>query len=111
MTGGVQGRERDKMKELDKNYKAIIEGKFTSGFKSINKTSISEIQKRELLKKSSCMKKQLNRYFEVNDEDKFAYYTDKNGNKMRKQFDLNKVILWINMIYIPLNDYNLFKRD
>ena len=70
----------------------IIEGKFTSGFKSINKTSISEIQKRELLKKSSCMKKQLNRYFEVNDEDKFAYYTDKNGNKMRKQFDLNKVI-------------------
>lgn len=37
------------------------------------------------------MKKQLERYFEINDENKFVYYTDKKGDKMRKNIDTNKV--------------------
>jgi hypothetical protein len=91
MAGGVEKREEARLVKLQKDYEFIKNGKFKQEFDSNNKQSISETQMRQLLKRSSCMKNQLERYFEINDEEKFAYYDKNKIARPRKELDTNKV--------------------
>lgn len=68
-----------------------MQGKFEDNFNPENKTSIEEIEKRKLYKKSSCMGKNLERMFEINNKDKFAYFADAKAQKPKKELEIEKV--------------------
>lgn len=85
----LHGSNADKknLPKLRKDYETVVNGQdreVEEFFNPQNKFSIEKKYRREILKKSSCMGKKLQRYFEMTDEHNFEYYREVKGGKSRK---------------------------
>lgn len=87
---GIDPKNSPKLNELIKEHQKIIDGKYEEKFMPNNKNSIEEIEKRKVLKLSSCRGKNLERYFEINKEEKFAYFDSQKSAKPKKMLEMNQ---------------------
>ena len=78
------------MNSLIKQQDDITRGKFNFPFSTYNKYSIEEINKRKIMKLSAWLGRNLERVFEFNKEEKFAYYANLKSEKPKKQVDTNR---------------------
>lgn len=80
--------EQKEIPSLRKEYADLLNGKdreVEEDFDPENIFSIERDYRREIIKKSSCMGKKLQRYFEFTDEQNFSYYREEKDGKVRKK--------------------------
>ena len=86
-----EGRNTAQLNKLMKEYEILLQNKDKEVFRPKNIVSIEEDHRRKLIKKSKCMGKKLERYFEITKDDNFAYYGKAQDKKPKKQHEVEKI--------------------
>ena len=82
--------DKSKLNQLKTEHQNLLNGKIDKQFMPANKNSIEEIEKRKIMKLSSCRGKTLERLFEINKDEKAAFYDDPKAGKPKKVVEINK---------------------
>jgi hypothetical protein len=89
LTGVSQSN--DKFKYLFKEYQELVGGsEKTDKFHPDNVVSIEKNYRRSIIKNSKCMGSKLERFFDIADQDNFAYYTKPKDVKPKKNLEMQK---------------------
>lgn len=80
---------RASQQQLFKDYQDLLALKDKNYMSPKNIVSIEEDKRRVLVKKSSCMGKTLQRYFDFNNNNDFLYYGKVNDDKPKKELDVD----------------------
>ena len=90
VTNGTGKNVEAVLNQLNKQHDEIVHGKINYPFYSDNKHSIEELDRRKFMKLSAWLGRNLERVFEINKEEKFAYYTNNKAEKPKKLVDTNQ---------------------
>jgi hypothetical protein len=89
LAGVSQGN--DKVKALTKEYRDLMNGtEKADRFDPDNVVSIEKNYRRSIIKNSKCMGSKLERFFDIADQDNFAYYTKPRDLKPKKNLEMQK---------------------
>lgn len=86
-----ENRNDNQLRKLQKEYEVLLQNKDKEVFRPRNIVSIEEDHRRKLIKKSKCMGKKLERYFEITKDDNFAYYGKAQDKKPKKEHEVEKI--------------------
>jgi hypothetical protein len=84
-------QSNDIVKTLTKEYRDLMNGaEKVDKFDPDNVVSIEKNYRRSIIKNSKCMGSKLERFFDIADQDNFAYYTKPKDLKPKKNLEMQK---------------------